>query len=60
MYGHVKVVGRSQSEVKSGEAIKSASKCTKSKANESIHQKKKDEKLHESKRRDENMVTEPG
>lgn len=54
------MIGQTQLEVKGSKAIESASKSTKSKANESTHQNKKDEKLYEQKRRNENLVTEPG
>lgn len=61
MFAHVKIIGRTQSEIKDSEAVKTASrniKNTKSKTNESIH--KRDEKLNDSKRRNENLITEPG
>lgn len=62
MFGQIKLTGKAQSEVKDSEAVKFTPKNvrgTKSKANESIHRNKKDEKLSESKR-NENLTTEPG
>lgn len=62
LYGQVKLIGRTQVEVKDSEAAKSTTKNiknTKSKANDSIHQKRKDEKSYDSKI-SENFITEPG
>lgn len=60
MFGHVNIIGKTQAEVKGSEAIKFSSKSTKSKASESTHQNKKDEKLYEQRRRNDNLATEPG